>query len=667
MPAISLFIFSRSRYKSGSGHLVDRLRILVTIILISLSFNTLASPPDEITGELSVIHKDNFDNHIHLENDYFLHDDNGVDWYQLRFERTPSHHLRSGQRIRVKGQLNGRKFRVESLEEQSSANGKGSSTGDYSTMIDSSLVGSLVVEERKAVVILVDLTNAKTGSYTTPVQVAGKMFTDVRSVAGLYHEASLGQMSFPADSDGDGNPDVFGPFAINYNNSTCDYYSWAYAAESAAQLAGIDLSLYRHRVFVLPTTLPACSWNGIANVGCGAFCRAWVAGSSGTIFAHELGHNLNLAHAGTDPENDGTVNNVYGDASDPMGSAGSSWRLFNAAHLDQMGWYANIPGAISTVTSSGTFNLAAIELDPSSVSDAPFMLKIAKPNTSDLYYLSYRQPIGNYSQLSTTYTKGINIHRYKGSGYGYTTHIKTLTDGETFTDGANGISFTQISQSGGFATVQVSYGCAAATPAVSISPAILAMTSGSSANFSVKVTNQDMSGCNNTTFTLNYDGGVVNGSLVSPDLTLLPSQTGSSTLTAETYLSEGSYPLTVSVTDSDGRAPQHPIDGQGNATLIIDSTPPSAPTNLSGVVSKQGNIVLSWQAATDNLSGVAEYLVYRDNVLIGYSTGTGYTDSTAVSGVSYEYATSASDVAGNTSSASHPILITVPNKGGGRK
>ncbi|MBK6958288.1 MAG: hypothetical protein IPH22_07755 [Nitrosomonas sp.] len=67
-------------------------------------------------------------------------------------------------------------------------------------------------------------------------------------------------------------------------------------------------------------------------MGCGTFCRAWIAGTTGMIFAHELGHNLNLAHAGTDPENDSTINNVYGDYSDPMGSSGSNWYLFNAAH-----------------------------------------------------------------------------------------------------------------------------------------------------------------------------------------------------------------------------------------------------------------------------------------------------------------------------------------------
>ncbi|MFZ1852646.1 MAG: hypothetical protein WAU15_10595 [Nitrosomonas sp.] len=642
----------------------------LAIILITLSFNTHSVASDELSGELDVIHKDDFESHMHLENDYFLRDDNGIDWYQLHFDRSPPGHLRSGQRIRVKGQVNGRKFRVESLEEQSPPNNKdkSNSSGAYSTTTDSATaMDAMAIDERKAVVILVDLSNAKTGSYTTPAQVAGKMFTDIRSVDGLYREASLGKTTFPADTDGNGSPDVFGPFTVSYDNSTCDYYSWAYAAEAAAQLAGIDLSLYRHRVFVLPSysSLPACGWAGVANVGCGTFCRAWVAeANSGQVYAHELGHNLGMAHAGTDPENDGVINNAYGDYSDTMGSS-RSWNLFNAGHMDQMSWYANIPNAVSTITSSGTFNLAAIGQDPANVIGTPFMLKIAKPNTSDLYYLSYRQPIGNYNQLSTTYTKGINIHRYRGSGYAATTHIKTLIDGETFTDSTNGISFTQVSQGNGFATVQISYGCAVNTPAVSISPATLATSLGSSANFTINVTNKDVSGCGNTTFALNYTGGVVGGSLSTPNLTLSPSQTGSSTLTANTSLSEGSYSLSVIVTDSDGKAPQHLTNGQGNATLIIDNTPPSVPTSLSGSVNRQGKIMLSWQASNDALSGIAGYSIYRNNELIGEASSNSFADSTAVAGVSYEYVVTARDAAGNKSSASNTILIIAGSKGGG--
>jgi len=286
------------------------------------AFQTVwASGSMEVSGELDVIIKEDFE-HNHFETDYFLRDENGQDWYQLQFERTPPGHLRSGQKIRVKGQQNGRKFRVESLEEDSAGKSRGNPNEIYE---EGDMASTQALDERKTVVLMVDLTNAKSSSYTTPAQVAGNMYTNTRSVDGLYREASLGQLGFDPDTDRDSKPDVFGPFAINYDNSSCSYYNWASAAEAAAQESGVDLSKYRHRVFVLPRTseLPACSWSGVANVGCGTFCRAWIASANSMVYAHELGHNLNMGHSSTDPENDGIINSEYGDGSDPQGSTGS--------------------------------------------------------------------------------------------------------------------------------------------------------------------------------------------------------------------------------------------------------------------------------------------------------------------------------------------------------
>lgn len=656
--------------------LVSRLRKGLALLLVLAGFGPglsgmlMAAATNEISGELDVIIKEDFD-HNHFETDYFLRDDNGVDWYPLQFERMPPAHLRSGQRITVKGRPMGGRLRVESLQEEAPLRGRKQDLDEEAFAHEpSGLAAAETVEARRAVVILVDLTNAKTSSYTSPSQVAGHMFTNTRSVDGLYHEASMGQMRFPADTDGDGSPDVFGPFTINYDNSTCSYYNWATAAEEAAQAAGVELSLYRHRVFVLPRTadLPACSWAGIANVGCGTFCRAWIAGQTGMIYAHELGHNLGMAHAGTDPENDSVINNVYGDYSDPMGTSSSSWYVFNAAHSDQMGWYANIPGAISTIVAGGTFHLAAIGLDPTSVNGALFMLKIAKPDTNDFYYLSYRQPIGSYNQLSSTYTRGINIHRYRGAGYSTTTHIRTLVDGETFVDSANGIAFTQLSQDSSYASVQISFGCVTAAPTISISPAALALPANETASFSVNVTNQDMSGCDDRIIALEYTGNS-EGWLSPTELVLPATQAGSSALVVDTHLTDGHYPLTVHATGMDGLA----FHGQGSTILTIDSTPPSVPTELSASVNRQGRVTLSWQAASDALSGVADYPVYRDGELIGHAASNSFTDSTTEAGVSYEYAVSARDQAGNTSAMSSPVLVVISNgngnngKGGGKK
>ena len=649
-----------SRHRRGALSKFAGLAAALLGLLFLMTAGGAVAQSVEVSGELDVIitscgdehagHDHAGHHHGPSEFDYFLRDDDGQNWYQLEFKRTPPGHLRSGQRLRVRGQPQGRKFQVEALSEDGSATPQSSG----------GLPNAHLADERKAVVLLVNLTNATAGQSRS--QVIGHMFTNTRSVDQLYRAASLGQTSFPADTDGDGQPDVFGPFNIPHDNSNCRYYDWAYAAESAAQAAGVDLSRYRHRVFVLPNTsnLPACSWAGIANVGCGTFCRAWIAGSTGMIYAHELGHNLNLAHAGTDPENDGTINSVYGDRSDPMGSSSSSWYVFNGPHLDQMGWYAGIPGAVAAVTSGGAYELAAIGLDPWT-SGAPAALKIYKPDTKDYYYLSYRQPIGDFGQLATTYTKGINIHRYRGSGYGRTAHITTLVNGAAFNDSVNGITFYQVGTVDNYASVQVSFGCAPTPPKVALAPATLTMKPGAVASFTVSVTNRDSGGCGAGSFLVD-DESDLSGSVAPNVMTLSAGETGAADLTANASgAADGSYQVRVAVSPTDGA--QSGVTA--SATLIVDGTPPSIPTGLAGSVNRQGRVSLSWSASSDALSGVAGYTVYRDGAVLGQPTTTSFTDSSTTAGASYQYTVSARDGAGNVSAESTAVTVTISGGGGG--
>lgn len=631
-----------------------------TLLLASFG-GAIAAEPTEITGELDVIITDSREDatHDHASDaghsklEYFVRNADGRKWHQIEFKDTPPGHLRSGQRVKVRGQVEGRKLQVESLDQQE---------GEPSTTVVEPLgAAGQVVGERRAVVLMVSLSNVATAM--TRDQVVAQMFTNPRSVDGLYREASLGQVSFPADSNGDGQADVYGPFTIAYDNSTCDYYTWATAAEAAAQAAGVDFSRYQHRVFVLPfgSALPQCMWAGMANVGCdGTFCRAWIASNLGMTFSHELGHNLNLAHAGNDPENDGAINDAYADRSDPMGRSSSSWYLFNAAHLDQLGWYAGIPGAITTLSSGGSYRLAAIGTYPTGGA-TPTALKIARMTTGDFYYLSYRQPSGNYNQLTTDYTKGINIHRYQGSDYGYTSHVKTLIDGETFTDSANGISVTQVSQGGGYATVQVSLAAAACTPAtptVAVSPTSLTVRRGAAASFSVVASNRDGASCAGTLFTLS-SSGVPTGSLSPSSLLLAAGQSGSSTLAVNTNVADGSHVLAVYAADNDGAAPQHSASGQGSTRVIVDGTPPTTPSSLVAKVDTLRQVALTWRASTDALSGVAGYTVYRNGLVLANTTSASHTDATAVVGTTYSYTVSALDGAGNVSLPSSKVSVTV--------
>jgi hypothetical protein len=616
--------------------------------------------PVTMAGILDVLVLEDFERG-RSETAYFMREQAGKRFYELKFNPKAPGHLQTGQRVTVRGRAEGRKIWVEALEE------KGTTASEPQALTSEATSPA----ERRAVVLMVDLVDAKASASYTPDQIAANMWTGDRSVAGLYDAASIGQLTFPFDTDGDAAPDVFGPFEIDFSAQGCNYYDWAYAAEAAAEAAGIDLSRYQHRIFILPhwRDLPDCQWSGVANVGCGTFCRTWVAeGEAPMVYAHELGHNLGMAHAGTDPENDGQMNAVYGDYSDPMGLS-RDWHLFNAAHADQMGWYGAFSGSTATVAASGIYDIKAIGSDPFSGTE-PHILKIEKPDTSEFYYLSYRQPFpdGYDDSLSDAYTQGVNIHRYCGSGYGYTSFITSLADLEGFTDDVNGISITQLGSTGDTVTVEITMGgdspvYDATAPAVTLSPASLLVQKGSAAGYGVSVTNQDAAGCPTTTFALSCPEATA-GTVSPASLWLAPGETGNATLQVDTSaMVDGVHLLEIQVADTDGLEPHHATPAAATAAITVDGTPPDAPTGLAGAADADGAIQLTWNASVDALSGVVSYSVYRDGVPINSTAAAGYTDNATAAGATYTYTVAAVDGVGNASVPSDAVVVTLESGG----
>ncbi|TKJ17215.1 hypothetical protein CEE44_01635 [Candidatus Woesearchaeota archaeon B3_Woes] len=109
-----------------------------------------------------------------------------------------------------------------------------------------------------------------------------------------------------------------------------------------------------------------------------------------------------------------------------------------------------------------------------------------------------------------------------------------------------------------------------------------------------------------------------------------------------TGLSNGSYSYNVTVCDY--------VD-YCNTTetrlIILDTTPPDEITGLVNTTPTESSINLSWAAATDSGSGVAKYLVYRNDTNIINTTVTTYNDTTVNSSSTYIYNVSAMDYAGN--------------------
>lgn len=164
--------------------------------------------------------------------------------------------------------------------------------------------------------------------------------------------------------------------------------------------------------------------------------------------------------------------------------------------------------------------------------------------------------------------------------------------------------------------------------------------------------------------TCNYYDWAAAASLAPTSLTLAAGQSAAATFSVRPLVAEGRYALTVTATDVDGLAPHHAAAGAAAATLTIDGTPPRVPSGLAASVSRQGKVSLSWKAASDGLSGVAAYLVYRDGAPIAQMSSLSFTDSRLVMGTTYRYAVAARDGAGNVSSPSAPLAVTVSGKPG---
>jgi hypothetical protein len=603
----------------------------------------------KIEGEVEVIHGDDFEGPRSFVR-YFIRSFSTNELLELAFDDPSSVSLLTGRAVSVRGRRQG--FVVWAKDVASLDSG-GSTQGTTAV--------APVLTERTVVAILVNLRDAtlcadvRTCTYT-PAFVADKIFTATQSMRALYLNSSYGQVTFRADTDGNGQPDVVGPFNLSLSRAGCDWASWGAAADSAAQVAGVDLSRYQHRIYVLPpySQLPDCGWAGLAYVG---GSQAYIAEpQSMMVYAHELGHNLNMAHAATDPENDGTMNSEYGDLSDPMGSA-REIHNFNGPHLHQMGWLNEFPNSVQTITASGSYQLAAIGTSPDGVT--PQVLRIFKPNTSEYYYLSYRQAFGFDASLPSTYTQGVNVHRYRGSGYAFTYFLQPLSATGSFADNANGITVVPVTNGGGIATVQVTFGCTANQPAVSLMPSSVWVRSGTAVSLNAQVTNRDSVGCAGTTFALSTGGtGSVSPGSVGP---LGSGQVGSATVTL-TPTTSGTITLTAQ--DSDGRDPVHSQIGTATAQINIDAAAPTAPSGLTATAGKTGGIALAWRAATDSGSGVSSYYVYRNTQLIGSTTTLSYTDVSGVDGTVYTYGVTAVDQAGNESGLSNTVAITYVAKSG---
>ena len=609
-------------------------RLALALIVTTASIAAPETPRKvALRGTLSVVQEDDFQSgrtaRVHT-----LFDDATGERFTLRSGRLEDLALRSGSKVVVRGTAQGRELVLDA---------------DVDALAVVAAADAPAMDARRAVVIVANFSDSAVSC--SDASIAGLMWTGSKSVDGLYQASSFGQVSVPNDVDNNGSPDVFRVTIPNAVSEACDAYAWASAAESAATAAGADLSLYQHKVIVLPSNV-TCGWAGLGNVGCSGSCRAWVKTCDlQDVYAHEIGHNLDLAHASTDPNNDGTIDCEYCDYSDIMGYGGVGWRLFSAPKEHQKGW---TPSAnIQTVTGdgTGTYVLSPLFANPATT-PYPQILRVQKPDSGDWYYLSYRQPQGYDTTLNTGFTDRTSIHRYSGSGYSNSRFIAALLDTQFFDDYPNGMRIHQVSHDATSVTLQITTTCVHAAPTITMSPSQQTGAPGQQLDFVASVTNRDPISCGMTTF--NMSSSVPAGftsSLSATSLDLSPGVTGMVTLRATSPADalNGLNPVSVSTAGV-----------TASAIYAVDVNPPTAVT-LTGAA-KKGGASLTWTAST-SASGISGYRVMRNGVQIASVTTRTYTDKPTVAGT-YDYTIVAVAGGGVTSSPSNVYRFTVTSGGG---
>ena len=416
--------------------------------------------------------------------------------------------------------------------------------------------------ETKTAVILVNFTDNATQPKTA-AEINQLVFGDVSD---FYWEASY-QKTFLSGA-------TFGWFTIPVATTECTWDKIVSEGNRAAAAAGANLSAYTTFVYLFPTA-SHCVGGGGGDIGPNGEHRIFINGSAGfteQTVSHELGHQFGLQHSdGLDCDvsaiGNTCVQRGYADTADTMGGHGH----FNAFQKERLGWL-NAAGAppITTVASSGRYTLAPYET-PGTGAKALKILKSVDPASGQKtwYYLEYRQPVGFDASLATrgNLASGVEVRTGTLSVGGIGTSLLldmtpnsdptvtydiwdgALAAGHSYTDSAAGVSFTVVSADASGAVVDVTLAtppatCTRAAPTLALTGPTTTLSPGTTATWTLSVSNRDSSGCAATTFNLarSVPTGWT-GTLGASALSLSPGASGSTTLavTSPTTATAGSY------------------------------------------------------------------------------------------------------------------------------
>jgi hypothetical protein len=497
----------------------------------------------------------------------------------------------AGRTLRAQGTVLGANFVVHDKHQAVAAEG----TTTTATGTSTGTLQAAVSGDQNTLVILANFTDRALSC--TAADVSARVFGATgATVNNGFRESSRQAVSFSGQ--------VVGPVNIPYSYAgSCEPSAWGSAAETAVRALGIDPSRYQRVNYVTPPN-STCGWSGMAYM---PGRQSWVQACGATgVFTHELGHNLSLHHSSTPSAE-------YGDGSDPMGGARTVRN--NGANQVMAGWMP--AGSVLDVASAGSYTLAPLGPEAGS---APQVLRLAKADTAEVYYVSLRQANGLDANLGSGYLNNLAIHRSTGRLPARTYLLQSVAPGASFVDAVNGITITNQGVSPGAATVAVAFGggsCVREVPTVAVSPISASGAPGTAVNYTVAVTNRDSSTCGTGSFALaSVLPAGFSGNFGTAALSIAPGASASTSWRVQSAIgtAEATYTLDVSAAESGAAA------GTAHASYVavIDTAGPTLGiTNLANgsVLAGRGQLAIS--ATASDPSGVSVVEFYVDGKLIG--------------------------------------------------